>query len=188
MAELIDADAVVLQVLAEIVPFLEQRDAGALVVLEGQDLAKARDRIVAQFALDAVLLQLAGEVLEVGTGCDLERQHDAAFGIGLVELDGELADLGGEEGAILLALGEDEADDLGIVVDHTIEIGGFVDGVSDAARLDHGIFSNCWAFLSQERTKPVVNSRAPSCATAWADSIGGLAKPAGSRFAPRLKS
>ena len=49
---------------------------------------------------------------EVGIGRHLERQHHAALGIALVELDGELPDLGGEEGAVLFALGQHQAQHL----------------------------------------------------------------------------
>ena len=54
VAEFQRADAIVLQVLAEIAPFLEQRDGGALVVLEGEDLADAgRDVYKRQVLLQA---------------------------------------------------------------------------------------------------------------------------------------
>jgi hypothetical protein len=50
VAELERADADRLQMLAEITPFLEQRDRRALVVLERQHLADAGNGVVAQLA------------------------------------------------------------------------------------------------------------------------------------------
>src|SRR4029077_2469242 len=138
VAELERADAVVLQVLAEIAPFLEQRDGGALVVLEGQHRADARRRIVAQLALDALLLQLLRHRAEIGVEIELERQRGAALDGALAQLDGEQADLRGEEGAVLLALGENEAHDVGVVVDQFLEVGRFEGGVADASGFDHG--------------------------------------------------
>src|SRR5690348_8145889 len=65
MAEFQRADAVMLQMLAEIIPFLEQRDGGALVVLKRQYRADAGRGIVAQLAFDAVLFKFAGEWAEI---------------------------------------------------------------------------------------------------------------------------
>ncbi len=185
MAELERADAVMRQMLAEIAPFLEQRDGRALVVLKGQHLADAGDRVVAQFALDAVLFEFAGELVKVGIGRDFERQHGAAFGVGFVELDGEQADLGGEEGAVLFALGDDEAQNLGVIVDHPVEIGRVVGRVSDAVWLDHDLALPAWRFLmaginhrASVNSRPERRARA-TCAMrkkhCWACQARGIA-------------
>src|SRR4029077_8129066 len=54
VAEFERPDSVMLQMLAEIAPLLEQRDGGALVVLKRQHGADAGRGIAAQLALDAV--------------------------------------------------------------------------------------------------------------------------------------
>ena len=87
VAELERADAAHLVVRAEILPLREQVDCGALVVLEGEHLAHAGNGIVAQLALDAVLRELLGELVEIRIGRDLERQPGAMRAIGLLELD-----------------------------------------------------------------------------------------------------
>ena len=114
---------------------------GALVVVERQHRADTRRRVVAQFALDAVVgVQLPRHGAEVGVGRHFERQRDAAFDVALAQLNREQADLGGEEGAVLLALGQHQTHDVGVIVDHLQQVGGFEGGVADAAGLDHGTF------------------------------------------------
>jgi hypothetical protein len=44
------------------------------------------------------------------------------------------------------ALGEDETEDLGVVVDHTVEIGSLEGRVSDASWLDHDFALAAWRF------------------------------------------
>ncbi len=58
--------------------------------------------------------------------------------VAFVDLDGELADLGGEEGAVFFALGEHEPHHLGVIVDEARQVGRLEGGVSDASWLDHG--------------------------------------------------
>jgi hypothetical protein len=138
VAEFQRTDAVVRQVLAHVVPLFEQRDRGALVVLKRKHRAYTGDRVVAQLALDAFLLQFARQLAEVGIGRYLERQRGAALGLTLVKLDGEEPDLRSKEGAILLALGKHEPHHVGVIVDHLLQVGGLECGVTDAARFDHG--------------------------------------------------
>ena len=143
MSELERSDARHRRVLAEIAPVLEQLDGRALVVLEREHRADAREGIVAQFALDAVFRELARNLAEVGIRRDLERELQAALLLALVELDRELADLGGEEDAVFLALGDREAEELGVIVGLPREVGGLESRVSDAFGLDH----NCPLYL-----------------------------------------
>src|SRR5262249_25314780 len=135
--ELERPDAGDLRVLAEIAPVLEQLDGGALVVLERQHLAHAGNRIIAQLAAHAVLGELARQLAEVGIGRDLERQLDAVSPVGLVELDHELPDLGGEKRAILFALGHDQPHKLVVVRDRLFQVRRLEGGMADSSRLDH---------------------------------------------------
>ena len=127
-----------LMVRAEIVPVREQVDRGALVVLEREHLAHAGDGIVAQLARDAVGREALGQLAEIGIGRDLERQPRAGRAVGLFELNHQEAGLGGEERAVLLALGEHEAGDVGPIGDLLVEVLGLERRMSDASRLDHG--------------------------------------------------
>ncbi len=138
MAELERANAGNLLVLAEIAPVLEQIDGGTFVVLERQHLAHARNGIVAQLAAHAVLGELLCQVAEVVVRRDLERQPGAVAAVGLVQCDDELADLAHQEGAIVLALGHDQAHEPAVIVDRLFQVGRLEGGVADAARLDHG--------------------------------------------------
>src|SRR5215470_6044484 len=104
-------------VAAEIAPFLEQLDGGALVVFEGENLSQAGNGVVALLALDAVPGEYAGKFIEVGARRDLERQLGAATVVALFELDDQLADLGGEEGAFFFARGNSETVDLRVIDD-----------------------------------------------------------------------
>ena len=148
VAELERSDAVVLQMLAEIAPLLEQCDRRALVVLEGENRPDARHRVVAQLAFDAVLFQLAGKRAEIGFRRHFERQHAAAFGVALVDLDGELTDLGGEERPVLVLFSENEPHHLGVIVDQPRQVRRLEGGVSDASWLDHG-GSRSWSSSAQ---------------------------------------
>ena len=141
--ELERSDAGDLLVLAEIAPFLEQLDRGALVVLERQHLADPRNGVVAQLAAHAVLGKLARQIAEIGPGRNLERQLDAVRAVGFVELDRQLPDLAGEEGAILLALGHDQAHELLVVGDGLFQVRRLEGGVSNSSRLDHGALLLC---------------------------------------------
>ncbi len=156
VAELERPDAVVLQMLAEIAPFLEQRDRRALVILKREHRPDARNRIVAQLAFDAVLFQVAGKRAEIGLRRHFERQRGAAFDVALVDLDGELADLGGEEGAVFFLLGEHQPHHLGVIVDKARQVGCLEGGVSDASWLDHG-GSRSWS--SAQADDPVIAAR-----------------------------
>ena len=49
----------------------------------------------------------------------------------------ELADLGGEEGAVLLALGHDQSHEFVVVSDRLLQVGRLEGGVADASGLDH---------------------------------------------------
>ena len=144
MAELERADAVMRQVLAEIIPFLEQRDRGSLVVLETEQRTDAGRGIVAQLARDAVLAQFLRHGSEIGIRRDFERQPGAAFALGLVDRDGEQADLGDEEGPLLFALDENKTQHFRVVVDHLFQVGCLEGGVSDAPRLDHVFLRPCF--------------------------------------------
>ena len=139
MAELERSDPGDLLVLAQIAPVLEQLDDRSLVVGKREHLPHAGSGIVAQLAADALACKLFGHVAEIGIGRDFERQLEAVRPIRLVERDDELADLAGEEGAILLALGEEEAHELLIIGDRLVEIGGLEGGMSDASCSDHGV-------------------------------------------------
>ena len=55
----------------------------------------------------------------------------------LVQLDRELADLGGEEDAVLLALGDRKAEEVGVVVGLPLKVGGLEGRVSDAFGFHH---------------------------------------------------
>src|SRR6516162_234949 len=137
MAEFQWPDAVMLQMLAEVAPFLEQFDGRTLVVLKRKHRANAGNGIVAQVAFEAVLFERAGEFAEIRMRRDLERQAGAALGGGLVDLHGEQPNLAREVRAILLALGQNESDDLGVIIDHPLHIGRFERSVADAPGLDH---------------------------------------------------
>ena len=139
VAELERPDAVMRQMLAEIAPVPEQRDAGALVVAKGQHRSRAGNGIIAQFTFDAVLVQFACERAKIGIGRNFKGQHGAALRVAFIELNGELPDLGGEKRVILLALNQHQADDFGVIVDHAWQIGCLESGVSDPSELDHGI-------------------------------------------------
>ena len=141
--ELERSDAGDLLVLAEIAPFLEQLDRGALVVLERQHLADPRNGVVAQLAADAILGKLPRQIAEIGPGCNLERQFDAVRPVGFVELDRQRTDLAGEKGAILFALGHDQTHELLVVGDGLFQVRRLKGGVSDSFRLDHGVFAPC---------------------------------------------
>ena len=140
VAELERADADHLVMLAEIAPLREQLDGRALRVLELQHLADARDRVVAQFVGNALVVQLPAHRGEVGIRRHFERQAGALRVRALVEPDDELTDLGREKGAARLALGEHQSVHLRVVVDGPIEIGGLERGVADSSCLDHGAF------------------------------------------------
>src|SRR6516164_3173794 len=72
MAEFQWPDAVMLQMLAEVAPFLEQFDGRTLVVLKREHRANAGNGIVAQLAFEAVLFERAGEFAEIRMRRDLE--------------------------------------------------------------------------------------------------------------------
>src|SRR5215211_914276 len=137
MPELQRSGAEHLLVAAEIAPLREQLDGRSFVVLEGEHLADARDRVIAQLALDAVLGKLAGELVELRVRRHLERQFGAARRRRLVELDDELADLAGEERPVFLALGELQSVDLGEIDDGLFEVRRLERRVSDSSWLDH---------------------------------------------------
>jgi hypothetical protein len=84
-----------------------------------------------------VLRKLARHGAEVGVGRHFERQHHAALGVALVELNGELPDLAGEEGAVLFAFGQHQAQHLRVIIDHLLQVGRLECGVSDAPGLYH---------------------------------------------------
>src|SRR5579884_1098813 len=137
VAELERTDADMQEVLAQIAPLLEQRDGGALVVLEGQRRANARNRIIAQLALNAVLLELARHGAEIGIGGDFKRQCGAALDLSLGKGNRQLADLRDQEGAVLLAFRQNEPHDLRVVVDHLLQIWRLESSVADASGLNH---------------------------------------------------
>src|SRR5215510_10114598 len=141
MSQLERPDTGDLRVLGEIAPFLEQLDRRSLVVLERQHLAHAGDGIVAQLAAHAVLGQLPRQLAEVGIGRDFERQFDAVRSICLVELDHQLPDLGGEKGAVLVALGRDQPHEFPVIRDGLFQVRRLEGGVADASRFDHGVIS-----------------------------------------------
>ena len=137
VAELERPDAVHLMVRAEIVPFREQVDGRALVVLEGQHPAHAGHGVVAQLAVDAVGRERLGELAEIGIRRDLEGEPGAARLVGLLELDHQQPGLGRQEGAVLLALGEDEPGDVRPIGDLLLDVGRLEGRVADASGLDH---------------------------------------------------
>src|SRR6516165_8400497 len=138
MPELQRTDAGDLLVLAEIAPVLEQLDGGALVVLERQHLAYARDGIVAQLAAHPVPGKRARHLAEIGIGRDLERQLDAVRAVRLVQRNHELADLAGEECPVLFTLGHDQAHEPVVVCNRLVQIRRLESGMSDASWPDHG--------------------------------------------------
>src|SRR5262249_18616948 len=127
-------------------------------------------------------------------------QAGAALGGALVDPDGEQADLAGEVRAILFALGENQTDHLGVVVDHPLHIGRFERGVADAPGLDHRLSPNlCLVFALgfalaginhcvRGETRPLVLSFRTAASRPRNDQ-DTLAKPRGSRFGrgPNLK-
>src|SRR5262249_5638492 len=160
--------------LGEIAPFLEQLDRRSLVVLEGQHLAHAGNGIVAQLAAHAVLGQLARQLAEIGIGRDFERQFDAVCSIRFVAPDHQLPDLGGEKGAVLLALVRDQSHELPVIRDGLFQVRRVEGGVADASRFDHGVIS---ISLSSATPRPktmydysAIRSGALSAAKPWKHS------------------
>ena len=87
----------------------------------------------------ALGLDAAPDVVELGLGRDLKRQSRAARVVALLELDHEITELGGEEGAAVLPLRQHQSGDLGEIVDLPIEVGRLERGVADPLDVDHGV-------------------------------------------------
>ena len=103
MAELERADAGDRLVLGDRRLLGEHLDRGALGILERHELPNARRGIVALFAAHALGLETLADVGEVGVRIDLERKPGAARLAALLELHHEVADLGGQMHAAVLA-------------------------------------------------------------------------------------
>src|SRR5262249_24608792 len=78
---------------------------------------------------------------EIGIGRDFERQFDAVCSIRLVELDHQLPDLGGEKGAVFLALGRDQSHELPVIRDRLFQNRRIEGDITDANRFDHRVIS-----------------------------------------------
>src|SRR5262245_39913574 len=120
-------------------PFGEQLDGGALDVLEGEELRHARDVVAADFALDALGGEPAGDLAKVRARRQLERQLGAARVLAPPELQYQRADLARQQRAVLLARRHHQARDLGEVLDLLIEVRRLEGRVRYAPNVDHGL-------------------------------------------------
>jgi hypothetical protein len=139
MAELEHADPDHRVVIADHAPFAEQLDLRAFGVLERQHLRQAGNGTVALFGCDAMFLQFAAQVGEVGVRRHFERQLGAAGLSTLLQFDGEQADLAGQECALALAAGERKPDHLGEMLDRLGEIRCLEGCVADPQHFDHDV-------------------------------------------------
>ena len=137
MAELDRPDAGNLLVLADRRLGGEHLAHRSLAVLERQHPGDAGTWIVARLAAQALGLDAAADVVELGVGRDLERQSRAARMVALLELDREIAQLGREEGAAVFPLRQCESGDLGEIVDLPVELGRLERRVADPLDVDH---------------------------------------------------
>ncbi len=112
-------------------------DGGALRVLERHDLGDAGAGVVARLAAHALGLDALADVVELGTGRNLEREPRAARHLALLELDREIADLGREIGTAVLPLGQHQPDDLREIVDLPVDIRRLEGRVADPLDVDH---------------------------------------------------
>ena len=106
-------------------------------ILEGHGLRNARRGVVAGFAAHALGFETLADVAELGVRIDLEGELGAARLIALVELHHEVADLGRQMHAAVLARRDGEPDDLGEIVDLPFEVGRLEGGVAESLGLDH---------------------------------------------------
>ena len=136
--ELERAGAETLMVGAQIFPFLEQLDGGALGVVEGQHLADARNRVAAQLAFDAVGRQFLGHVGDVRLGRDLERDPAQALVAPFLQSQRQEAGLARQIGAVLVPAAEHQPVDLGVIGERLVEIRRLERGMPDPSRRDHG--------------------------------------------------
>ena len=74
------------------------------------------------------------------TSNDSLLQRDCAA---LVQLNGKLADLGRQEGALVLAAGERKPDHLGVMLDRLGEVRRLEGCVADPQHFDHGVIPIC---------------------------------------------
>ncbi len=167
------ADSRHLVMASQVAPFRKQLDRGALRIFELQDLADARDRIVAQFVGDAVQGQPTALRGEVGVRRHFERQAGALRGRALVEPNRQLPDLRCQVGTAGRPFGEHQPVDLGVIVDGPFEIAGVETGVADSSCLDHGRMparrlcrtgSEPAAFRAGIQQKPLHARPEPDCA------------------------
>src|SRR5262245_47313044 len=141
VAELEWGDSTDRLVRREIIPLGEELDGGALYVLECEQLLNDRDSVAAYSAINDFLGEPTADLAEIQIRRDLERQLRAARLLAPLELQHELAELGGEQGAVRLACRDDEAGNLSEMINQLIEIRRLERGVRYAPHFDHCVSS-----------------------------------------------
>ena len=137
-------------------PVGEQLDGRAFRILKRHLSRHTRQRVAAGLAGDAEAFELPAHLGGTHLCADLERQLRAALRRPPFQHDRQLAVARAEAGAVGLACDQREADDVPIVVDLLVEIGGLERGMPDALGLDHEVLQHGRSFLARGRpTNPV---------------------------------
>ncbi|MGD0024761.1 MAG: hypothetical protein ABSC37_09070 [Xanthobacteraceae bacterium] len=111
---------------------------GALGILERDSLADARRDVASPLAVDAGLLQPRGDLAEIASRRDLERQSRSLDGAAPFQHDRFQSGFGGENGAVLVPRGKAQPDDAGEIIDHPFDIGGRQRRMACTLDLQHG--------------------------------------------------
>ena len=137
----------------------------ALVVVEAQSLLHAGRDAHAALGLDAFLLQFRGELTQIGTRLDLERQaRQFARCRPLLQHHGFLAHLGRQHRAFRVTRHQREANDARIIIERPLEVLNRYGGMRQSFHLNHGDGS----FLILSVQPPIVWARtfmrsSPNC-------------------------
>ena len=138
MAELEGHDAIGLAIVGRKFIFGIDVDVRALVVFEGDGVANPGADLAASGGAHAMFGQFLDAIVEIGARRHLKGEARQARLFALDQRDGLKPNLGGEDGAVLVAGDHVEADDLVVIFDGAIKVGGGERCVADAANLYHG--------------------------------------------------